>query len=68
MTRETNPPGPSNENDAADQGGFTGLDPEVQEKLGEMFSSFCEEMLNQPVPDKFIVLLAQLEAKERGLK
>ncbi len=41
------------------------LDPKVQQKLGEMFQSFCEEMIKQPVPDKFLDLLAKLEAKER---
>ena len=68
MAPEPDPPDPTDDGAASDQGGFSGLDPQVQEKLGQMFQSFCEEMVKQPVPDKFMVLLAQLEAKERGLK
>ncbi len=48
-----------------EEAGSPGLDPKVQQKLGEMFQSFCEEMIKQPVPDKFLDLLEQLEAKER---
>jgi hypothetical protein len=42
------------------------LEPEVQKALGLMFQKYCDEMVGQPVPDKFAVLLARLEAKERG--
>jgi hypothetical protein len=68
MARGTKPPNPSDINNLPDHGEFSGLDPHVQEKLGEMFQSFCEEMVNQPVPDRFMALLAQLKAKERDLK
>jgi hypothetical protein len=44
------------------------LDPKVQEAIGHMFQNFCETMVKQPIPDKFVVLLAKLEAKERDRK
>jgi hypothetical protein len=30
--------------------------------------SFCEDLIHQPIPDKFVVLLAKLEAKQREKK
>lgn len=42
------------------------LDPRVQEQLGRVFRSYCEDLVHQPVPDKLAVLLARLEAKQRG--
>ncbi len=42
------------------------LDPKVQEQLGRVFRSFCDDLVHQPIPDKLAVLLARLEAKQRG--
>jgi len=42
------------------------LDPRVQEQLGRVFRSFCDDLVHQPIPDKLAVLLARLEAKQRG--
>lgn len=44
------------------------LDPKIQEQLGKVFRSFCDDLVQQPVPDKLLVLLARLEAKQREKK
>lgn len=44
------------------------LEPHIQEQLGRVFRSFCDDLIHQPIPDKFVVLLAQLEAKQREKK
>lgn len=40
------------------------LDPKVQESIGRSLKAHYEDIVNAPVPDKFLVLLAQLEAQE----
>jgi hypothetical protein len=42
------------------------LDPKVQDQLGRVFRAYCDDLIHQPIPDKFSVLLAQLEAKQRS--
>lgn len=44
------------------------LEPQIQEQLGRVLRSFCDDLIQQPIPDKFVVLLAQLEAKQREKK
>ncbi len=44
------------------------LEPHIQEQLGRVLRSFCDDLIHQPIPDKFVVLLAQLEAKQREKK
>ncbi len=44
------------------------LDPKVQESIGRSLKAHYDDLINAPVPDKFLVLLAQLEATERGLR
>lgn len=44
------------------------LDPKVQAQLGRVFRAYCDDLIHQPIPDKFSVLLAQLEAKQRAKK
>lgn len=41
------------------------LDIKVQEQLGKVFRAYCDDLIHQPIPDKFVVLLAKLEAKQR---
>lgn len=41
------------------------LDLKVQEQLGKVFRAYCDDLIHQPVPEKFVVLLAKLEAKQR---
>ena len=44
------------------------LDPKIQEALGKAMRAYSEDIVNAPVPDKFLLLLARLEAKEREPK
>lgn len=44
------------------------LEPHIQEQLGRVLRSFCDDLIHQPIPDKFVALLAQLEAKQRDKK
>jgi hypothetical protein len=41
------------------------LNPRIQEELGKALRTFSQDIVNQPIPDRFLALLAQLEAKER---
>ncbi|PZN96399.1 MAG: hypothetical protein DCF30_17730 [Hyphomicrobiales bacterium] len=54
--------------DDSDGRGGTGselmLDPKVQESIGRSLKAHYDDIVNAPVPDKFLVLLAQLEATE----
>lgn len=40
------------------------LDPRVQESIGRSLKAHYDDIVSAPVPDKFLVLLAQLEATE----
>lgn len=42
------------------------LDPKIQEALGRALKAHYEDLVNAPIPDRFLVLLAELEAKERA--
>jgi hypothetical protein len=44
------------------------LDPKIQDQLGRVFRAYCDDLIHQPIPDKFAVLLAKLEAKQREKK
>jgi len=44
------------------------LDPKIQAQLGRVFRAYCDDLIRQPIPDKFTVLLAKLEAKQREKK
>lgn len=41
------------------------LDPRVQESIGRSLKAHYDDIVNSPVPDKFLVLLAQLEDQEQ---
>ncbi|CAN7668088.1 NepR family anti-sigma factor [Bosea sp. LjRoot237] len=43
------------------------LDPRVQESIGRSLKAHYEDLVTAPIPDRFLVLLAQLEATERRL-
>jgi len=47
-----------------DRDGDLTLDPRVQESIGRSLKAHYDDIVNAPVPDKFLVLLAQLEATE----
>ncbi|WP_424360682.1 NepR family anti-sigma factor [Methylocystis parvus] len=56
------------EDEAVDGAEVAFLEPHIQEQLGRVLRSFCDDLVHQPIPDKFVVLLAQLEAKQREKK
>jgi hypothetical protein len=53
------------QNDAEGRIGEVTLDPKVQEALGRSLKAHYEDLIKAPIPDKFLVLLAELEAKEQ---
>lgn len=44
------------------------LDPRVQESIGRSLKAHYDDLVNAPIPDRFLVLLAQLEDTERRLQ
>ncbi|MEN5084169.1 NepR family anti-sigma factor [Bosea sp. TWI1241] len=52
--------------DAGDEAEIV-LDPRVQESIGRSLKAHYDDLVSAPVPDKFLVLLAQLEATEQRL-
>ena len=42
------------------------LDPRVLDTIGKALKAHYQEILSLPIPDSMLVLLAELEAKERG--
>ena len=46
----------------------TMLDLRVQESIGRSLKAHYDDLLNAPVPDRFLVLLAQLADTDRRLK
>ncbi len=42
------------------------LDARTKGLLGRALQSHYDDLINAPIPDRFLVLLAQLEAKETG--
>lgn len=41
------------------------LDPRIQEAIGKSLKAHFDDLLSAPIPDRLLVLLAELEAKER---
>lgn len=41
------------------------LDPKVQGAIGQALQAHYDEITNAPMPDRFLALLAELEAKEQ---
>lgn len=42
------------------------LDPRIQEAIGRSLKAHYDDLVREPIPDRLMVLLAELEAKERG--
>ena len=38
----------------------------IQRRIGAKLRSYSDELLNEPIPDKFIELLVKLDEKERA--
>lgn len=45
-------------------GNGKGMDGEAQKHIGRMLKATYDEIAHEPVPDKFLALLKQLEASE----
>ena len=43
-----------------------GLDPNIQDAIGRSLKAHYDAIVNAPVPDRFMALLAELEAKEQS--
>jgi hypothetical protein len=41
------------------------LDPKIQQILGRALKAHYDDLISAPIPDRFLVLLAELEAKEQ---
>jgi hypothetical protein len=41
------------------------LDDQTQLQLGRILNRYSQDLINQPIPDSFLALLAKLEARER---
>ena len=44
------------------------LDPKIQAAIGKALRSYSADIVSAPIPDKFIALLARLEAMEERSK
>jgi hypothetical protein len=42
------------------------IDEHIQRRIGAKLRSYYDELLNEPIPDKFIELLVKLDEKERA--
>jgi hypothetical protein len=64
----TNDPTSGNSPDADDTGvaATAELDPKIQEALGRALKAHYDDLVSAPIPDRLLVLLAELEAKEQG--
>jgi hypothetical protein len=41
------------------------LDPRIQDAIGKSLKAHYDDLISAPIPDRLLVLLAELEAKER---
>jgi hypothetical protein len=51
---------------AQDDGPIAFLDERTQAQIGQQLSNFYKELVNQPIPQNFIDLLAKLDRQEDG--
>jgi hypothetical protein len=54
-----------NDKDRKDDDREVVLDPRIQEAIGKSLKAHYDDLIKAPMPDRFLVLLAELEAKER---
>ena len=54
----------TNQGGAGDEDADVVLDPRVQESIGRSLKAHYDDLINAPIPDRFLMLLAQLEASE----
>ena len=61
------PPGQSAlDEDEDGNGAIVHLAPRIQEAIGKALRAYTSDIVSAPIPDKFVALLAKLEASERG--
>lgn len=53
-------------NPTGDPGPEPSLPPHVANFLGEQLQAYYAQLMNEPVPDRFVQLLAQLNGKQGG--
>ncbi|MGF9757058.1 NepR family anti-sigma factor [Microvirga sp. 0TCS3.31] len=53
-------------NTTGDPGPEPSLPPHVANFLGEQLQAYYAQLMNEPVPDRFVQLLAQLDGKRSG--
>jgi hypothetical protein len=54
--------------DSVDSKDEVTLDPRIQLELGRALRAYTDDIVNAPIPAKFLSLLARLEAEERRSK
>jgi anti-sigma factor ChrR (cupin superfamily) len=64
MMQNSDPPSHSIDDDDI-AGEVPELDAKIQAILGMALQTHFEDLVQAPIPDRFLVLLAQLEAKEK---
>ncbi|WP_439574033.1 NepR family anti-sigma factor [Phreatobacter sp.] len=42
------------------------IDPRIQDAIGRSLKAHYDDLVKEPIPDRLLVLLAELEAKERA--
>ena len=50
--------------EGAESFGEAGLDPNVQDAIGKALKAHFQDLMQAPLPDRLLVLLAELQAKE----
>jgi len=55
---------PANPTMSSSGKGIVPLDPKIQEVLGKALRALSKDIVTEPIPDRFVALLAELEAKE----
>ena len=69
MTGHIAPPGGGEPDEMAnDDADPAALDPKIQAVLGKALRAMSQDIVAEPVPDKFLALLAKLESREHGGK
>ena len=69
MTGHIAPPGGGEPDEMANDDAYpAALDPKIQAVLGKALRAMSQDIVAEPVPDKFLALLAKLESREHGGK
>ncbi|MBL8568113.1 MAG: hypothetical protein JNK84_03415 [Phreatobacter sp.] len=58
-------PEPNEGRDSDDDGQDIVLDARIQDAIGRSLKAHYDDLISAPIPDRLLVLLAELEAKER---